>query len=124
MQDWAIDLVRKRAGDRCEYCRLAQELSGLRFHIEHIIPRKHGGTDDVDNLALACPECNLRKGPNLSGIDPETGKVTRLFHPRRQNWDDHFRAASGRLNGKTAAGRATIKVLGINMAHRVGLRRL
>jgi 5-methylcytosine-specific restriction endonuclease McrA len=54
--------VRTRAAYQCEYCRLPQEFSGLRFHIEHVIPRQHGGSDDADNLALACPDCNLRLG--------------------------------------------------------------
>jgi hypothetical protein len=67
--------VRMRAGQHCEYCRLPQEFSELRFHIEHVTPRQHGGDDDADNLALACPDCNLRKGPNLTGIDPNTGEV-------------------------------------------------
>jgi 5-methylcytosine-specific restriction endonuclease McrA len=75
--------VRTRAAYQCEYCRLPQEFSELRFHIEHIVPRQHGGADHLDNLALACPDCNLRKGPNLTGIDPQTGEVTRLFDPRR-----------------------------------------
>ncbi len=52
------EFVRRRAGDRCEYCRLPQEFSELRFHVEHIIPRQHGGTDDPGDLALACPDCN------------------------------------------------------------------
>ena len=72
--------VRARAAYQCEYCRVPQELSELRFHVEHIIPRQHGGDDEADNLALACPDCNLRKGPNLTGIDPETGEVVRLYH--------------------------------------------
>lgn len=54
-------IVRKRRADRCEYCRLPQDLSPLAsLQIEHIIPRKHKGTDDLDNLALACKDCNLR----------------------------------------------------------------
>ena len=67
--------VRARAGQRCEDCGLPQEFSELRFHIEHVIPRQHGGDDDADNLALACPDCDLRKGPNLTGIDPQSGEV-------------------------------------------------
>jgi hypothetical protein len=31
-----------------------------------------GGSDDPDNLALACHHCNLHKGPNLAGVDPRT----------------------------------------------------
>ena len=53
------------------------------LHIEHIIPKIHGGSDDLENLALACVDCNLHKGTNLTGIDPQTDAVTRLFHPRR-----------------------------------------
>jgi 5-methylcytosine-specific restriction endonuclease McrA len=65
--------VRMRAAQHCEYCGLPQEFSELRFHIEHVTSRQHGGDDDADNLALACPDCNFRKGPNLTGIDPNTG---------------------------------------------------
>ena len=76
--------VRERAGNTCEYCRLHQDDSPLAvLHNEHIIPKIHGGTDDLDNLALACIDCNLHKGPNLTGIDPATGTVTELFHPRQ-----------------------------------------
>ena len=61
--------VRQRAENRCEYCLLSQEHSELTHHIEHIIAKQHGGSDEVDNLALACHRCNLRKGPNVTGIE-------------------------------------------------------
>jgi 5-methylcytosine-specific restriction endonuclease McrA len=84
--------VRERAGYRCEYCQLEQNDSPLAaLHIEHIIPKAHGGTDDPDNLALACIDCNLHKGPNLTGVDPQTKQITQLFHPRRDKWDEHFK---------------------------------
>jgi len=115
--------VRERAQNACEYCRLAQEDSPLAaLHVEHIIPRIHGGTDDPDNLALACIDCNLHKGTNLTGIDPQTGAVTELFHPRRQNWDEHFEWGGTRLIGKTATGRTTIRVLDINSDEQIALR--
>ena len=82
----ARQLVRERAGHPCEYCRMPEQHSALRFHIDHILPRQHSGTDAVDNLALACPECNLRKGPNLTGMDPDIGIVTRLIQPRTDRW--------------------------------------
>ena len=83
--------VRTRAAKRCEYCQLHEEDSPLLAHqVEHIIPRKHGGSDELDNLAFACVACNLFKGPNLPGIDPDTGALTPLFHPRQQRWNDHF----------------------------------
>src|SRR5436190_24370619 len=93
--------VRERAGNRCEYCQLHQEDSPLApLHIEHIVPRFHGGSDELDNLALACVDCNLRKGPNLTGIDPDTKQVTELFHPRRQQWPDHFEWQGIHIVGK------------------------
>jgi 5-methylcytosine-specific restriction endonuclease McrA len=75
--------VRRRASDRCEYCHLPQSAFRRPFHIEHIVARQHGGLSRLDNLALACWNCNLKKGPNLSGIDPTTGLVVALFNPRK-----------------------------------------
>ena len=71
--------VRQRAQNACEYCHLHQEDSPLAaLHVEHIIPKIHGGSDDVENLALACIDCNLHKGTNLTGFDPETNVITEL----------------------------------------------
>jgi hypothetical protein len=47
------ELVRRRAGERCEYCLLRQEHCDLKHHVEHIIAKQHGGSDDPANLALA-----------------------------------------------------------------------
>jgi hypothetical protein len=115
--------VRERAGDRCEYCQLHQEDSPLAaLHVEHIVPKVHGGTDDLENLALACIDCNLHKGPNLTGIDPQTQQVTELFHPRRHRWQDHFEREGLYLIGKMAIGRTTIRVLNINSEEQLALR--
>jgi 5-methylcytosine-specific restriction endonuclease McrA len=117
------DLVRRRAGDRCEYCRLRQEhLPFSTFHIEHIIPRKHGGTDNLLNLALACDRCNASKGSNLTGIDPATGALIPLFNPRVHAWDDHFVLSDVTLVGVTAIGRTTVRVLNMNDTRRLRLR--
>ena len=115
-------LVRHRADNRCEYCRLFQSFSDLRFHVEHIVARQHGGPDDPDNLALACPECNLHKGPNLTGIDPATNQVTPLFHPRREKWEDHFALVEGRIIGKTPTGRTTAWLLTMNVGDNLRIR--
>jgi hypothetical protein len=117
-------LVRERAGNRCEYCQLPQAFSALWFHIEHIIARQHGGTDDQENLALACPECNFHKGTNLSSIDPDTGKTTPLFHPRQDLWNDHFSRDEAILIGKTPVGRTTAWLLEMNSGDRLRLRRM
>jgi hypothetical protein len=114
--------VRERAQERCEYCRLHQRNSELLHHIEHVIAHQHGGSDDVDNLALACHRCNLHKGPNLTGVDPQTGDVEILFHPRRDQWSEHFVFRGAYLEGLTPAGRVTVEVLALNDARRIELR--
>ncbi len=114
--------VRQRAGGRCEYCRLPERVCFFSFEIDHVIPRRHGGATTLENLALACYYCNNAKGVNLGGIDPDSGKVVRLFNPRRDNWKRHFRWDAARLVGRTQTARATIAVLEINSPEAVELR--
>jgi len=116
------DQVRRRAGGRCEYCHLPEQLSGLGHVLDHIIARQHRGQTTPENLALACGRCNASKGPNLAGIDPQTGQLTRLFHPRTDIWHEHFRWGAGTLVGLTPVGRTTIEVLAINHSYRVAAR--
>ncbi len=116
-------LVRGRAGHRCEYCHMRQEDEPfVTYQIEHVIAIQHGGGDEDANLALACSHCNLHKGPNLAGIDPEINAVEPLFHPRRHTWDDHFQRDGSLLGGRTPCGRATVRVLAMNAPIRVELR--
>ena len=118
-------LVRERAGNRCEYCGLTAEQSPLAtLQIEHIRPRKDHGGDETDNLALACIDCNLHKGPNIAGIDPESGALTELFDPRRHRWQDHFARHGAYISGLTAIGRTTVDVLAMNSEEQVLLRSL
>ena len=114
--------VRDRAKSRCEYCQLPQWASPIPFHIEHIRAKQHGGDDELNNLALACDRCNLHKGPNLTGIDPDTDEITPLFHPREQAWKDHFAFVSTLVTGKTAVGRTTLTLLQMNTPRRRQLR--
>lgn len=123
MTEAVRQLIRTRAGHRCEYCQLHQDDSPLAaLHIEHIRPKKHAGSDDEENLALACIDCNLHKGPNLTGIDPQTGAVTVLFHPRQDVWAEHFEWNDIRLVVRTAVGRTTVAVLELNGDDRLDLR--
>jgi len=115
-------LVWRRAGNVCEYCRMPRDYDDLPFQIDHIIARKHDGPTTARNLALACFLCNNHKGPNIAGRDPRTGRIVRLFHPRRHQWQEHFQWDGPRLVGLTAIGRATIAVLEINLSHRIALR--
>jgi hypothetical protein len=117
------DFVRRRADQRCEYCHLPQAAVPFSpFHVEHITARQHGGDDNLSNLALACDRCNLHKGPNLSGIDPDSGEVVVLFHPRRDSWNGHFRWNGAEIVGLTPSGRATVQTLQMNAKRRVQLR--
>ena len=116
-------LVARRAEHRCEYCRLPQALPiQPTFHVEHIIPKKHGGTDQADHLALAYHHCNLAKGANLTGIDRTTGRLTPLFHPRIATWHQHFIVHQVTVSGRTAVGRTTVRVLNFNTLDRLRLR--
>ena len=115
--------VWNRAASRCEYCQIHQDADVLSFEIDHIIARKHRGLTESENLALACFSCNNHKGPNVAGVDPESGAICRLFHPRRDRWNEHFEWHGPLLVGLTAIGRTTVEVLVINIAHRVALRR-
>jgi 5-methylcytosine-specific restriction endonuclease McrA len=76
------DAVRRRAGNRCEYCLVPQAYYPERFQIDHIIAEKHAGPTVLGNLALCCLECNLSKGPNVAGVDPQSGNIIPLFNPR------------------------------------------
>jgi hypothetical protein len=86
------------------------------------LPGSTTGKTLWETLALACHEDNLHKGPNLTGIDPLTKKLTRLFNPRKHKWSRHFRWDGPLLVGRTAIGRTTVHVLAMNLPHRLTLR--
>ena len=115
-------LVKHRAGNRCEYCLIRQEHTETTHHIEHITARQHRGSDDPSNLALSCIHCNSHKGPNLTGIDPETNELSSLFNPRQDAWPEHFTVRGAAIAGLTATGRATVYVLAMNARHRLNVR--
>lgn len=115
-------LVRKRAQSICEYCRLPQVFSAIPFEIDHIIAQKHGGQTQEENLAFSCFYCNSRKGPNIAGVDPASGRIVRLYHPRKDRWSRHFEWVGAVLQGKTAIGRATIVVLSMNDPDAIAVR--
>jgi 5-methylcytosine-specific restriction endonuclease McrA len=120
----ARGVVWRRAQDRCEYCRLPQCAIEATFHVEHILARQHSppDADAPDNLALACHHCNLHKGTNLTSIDPISGLVVPLFHPRRDNWNEHFALREAHIVGITPTGRVTVQLLQFNTERRLELR--
>jgi hypothetical protein len=98
------------------------EFDLLPFQVDHIIAQQHGGETVLENLAWSCLHCNKRKGPNIAGIDPLTGQMAALFHPRLQSWQRHFAWDGPTLTGRSLGGRATIEVLAINYIDSVAFR--
>ena len=112
-------LVYDRANGHCEYCLLAARYAYFPYEIDHIIAEKHGGQTDADNLCLSCFECNRYKGSDLASYDQETGEIVRLFHPRRDQWAEHFRIEGEYLMPLTPVGRVTVKLLQFNKHERL-----
>ena len=117
--------VRHAAADRCGYCLSRQEYVLGRLHVEHIIPVARGGSDDEDNLWLACSLCNNYKGTQTEEVDPLTGATVTLFNPRLDSWADHFRwtEEGALIEGTTPCGRATVLALQLNNVLAVTVRR-
>ena len=111
--------VVERAQDRCEYCLYPQAASFLSFQIEHIVAEKHGGKTVLNNLALSCPYCNRYKGSDLGSLDPETGRLTPFYHPRKQTWTDHFGLEGAVIAPRTPEARVTVAILRLNDPDRV-----
>jgi 5-methylcytosine-specific restriction endonuclease McrA len=110
------DRLAAQAEHRCGYCHSSEKITGVRLILDHLIPRKLGGTDDESNLWPACATCNEFKQARIEARDPETGRFVPLFHPRRQRWRDHFAWADEgrRIEGITPTGRATVVALHLN----------
>jgi hypothetical protein len=119
--DALLKLARERANNRCEYC-LIPEAYLVRHEVDHIVAVQDRGPTIAENLALACFDCNRMKRPNLSSIDPITGSVAELFHPRRENWSAHFRLEGARIMGETPTGRATTELPEFNNGLRLRVR--
>jgi hypothetical protein len=122
--------VRSRARYRCEYCLVPESLTLASHEIDHIIATKHAGATKLaggtgtENLALCCTLCNKHKGTDLSSIDPETGDMCRLFHPRRDQWHQHFELRRGEILALTPVGRVTVRLLRLNRPERTSEREI
>ena len=115
-------LVNDRAAGRCEYCSLSQDGQEATFHIDHVVPVAVGGQTVVQNLALACVSCSLRKAARQTAPDPHTGKEVPLYNPRQDKWPEHFEWNEMRLVSHTATGRATVEALAMNRAVILSIR--
>lgn len=116
--------VRLRGQGRCQYCLMHESLQGASFHVEHVIPQSKGGESTLENLALACPGCNLHKGGSTTAVDPLTGERVALFHRLQQRWSEHFRFKGIEMEGLTATGRAIVVLLDLNHTRRQRIRQV
>ncbi|HMV50454.1 MAG TPA: HNH endonuclease signature motif containing protein [Blastocatellia bacterium] len=119
------EFVEKRARWQCEYCRCPASFSPFTFHVDHILPYSEGGQTELENLAFSCG-CNSFKVNRTHARNPQTGKLAPLFHPRLQQWSDHFAWSEDTLQiiGRTPTGRATVTALRLNRKELVNLREL
>jgi len=110
---------------RCAYCLSQQRLMGVALTVDHIIPQSVGGETTLDNLCLACWDCNLAKSDRITAVDPETETAVRLYHPWQQPWNTHFRWEGSGLYivGISPTGRATVSALKLNRPQLVESRR-
>ena len=118
------DLVRQRAGGKCEYCHVLERWQYIPFTVDHVVPLVAGGADDPDNLALACFHCNRRKADRVTVLEPDSGIQVRLFNPRQDEWSAHFAWSADRLQiiGLTTMGRATVAALELNRERVIRIR--
>ena len=109
--------VIKRAKQLCEYCLAPANYAFHPFCVDHIIPTIKGGTGDLNNLAFSCQNCNGSKHTKIEGIDPLTQSLVDLFHPRKDNWIEHFiwDETGTVIIGISSCGRATIATLKMNI---------
>lgn len=116
--------VRDRASYLCEYCHASEQWQYVKFTVDHILPISLGGTDGLENLALACFHCNRRKTNRITAVDPESGEAVPLFNPRQCSWREHFVWSIDRLQviGLTTIGRATIAALDLNRERIIHIR--
>ena|SRR5258708_2413530 len=106
-------LVHDRASGCCEYCQTSEENSGQTLQVDHIDPT---GSSGLENLCLACWNCNNYKRAAMQVVDPDTSENVLLFNPRIQVWSEHFEWTNGatRVRGLTAIGRASVARLKMN----------
>lgn len=118
------EAVVKRAFGCCEYCRSQAMFSSDTFSTEHIIPRHLGGETTLENLALSCQGCNNEKHTKVQALDPITGEMAPLYHPRKHRWHEHFvwEKDFTIIAGLTPTGRATVEALELNREGVINLR--
>lgn len=62
----------ERQKGACYYCKVKV---GKKYHIDHVVPISRGGSNDISNLVISCPTCNLRKNDKLPHEWLEGGRL-------------------------------------------------
>ncbi|MEG4426530.1 HNH endonuclease [Microcoleus sp. D3_18cC1] len=108
----------------CEYCHASEQWQYVEFTIEHIIPLTKKGSNNIDNLALACFHCNRQKSDKTTAIDTQSSVEVPLFNPRLDTWNEHFIWSADGLSivGLTTIGRATVTALVLNRERVINIR--
>ena len=109
--------------ESAKYCLIHQSDACFSFHIDHIVSRKQRGPTNSANLALACLRCNVAKGTDVGALIGRPPRLVRLYHPRKDRWDTHFRLAAARIIPLSEEGEAPIRLLDLNAADRMLLRK-
>ena len=117
-------LVRERAGERCEYCRLPQSALPLaRFHIEHVIARQHRGGDSPGNLAFPAITAIFTRDRTCPASTHRMVESAGSSIPARIAGEEHFETWGLLLLGLTSTGRITVSVLAMNSQAQLETRR-
>jgi hypothetical protein len=118
--------IETRAEGLCEYCLCPLEFSSNPFSVEHISPVSKGGTDDLENLALACQGCNNYKAAKTEAFDSISQSVAGFYNPRKDVWNEHFvwNEDFTEIVGLTAKGRVTVIAFKLNRETVINLRRI
>jgi HNH endonuclease len=114
--------IASRAMYKCEYCLLPEKVSFYNFQIDHIISLKHGGTNELENLAYCCPDCNYFKGTDLGSILNDN-RLIRFYNPRCDLWDEYFEKTNGMILAKNDIGKVTEQIFKFNDIDRLIFRR-
>ena len=117
------NIVRERAKFLCEYCHASEKWQYIPFTVDHIIPLSKGGTNSIDNLALACFHCNRQKSDKINVLDESKTEIP-LFNPRINIWAENFIWSKDTLSiiGLTAIGRITVITLDLNRTRIINIR--
>ena len=115
VNDMLAERIMLRARGKCEYCLLPERAYYVRFHIDHIISIKQGGSSHASNLAYSCSFCNIAKGPSIASYVEMDESIIPLFHPRKDTWENHLELTpDGQMFGRTEVGRGTVRLLKMN----------